>query len=41
MDDDDDDDDDSAAVVRFLCVFLASTACQPFSVRKVDNGSLT
>ena len=37
----DDDDDDSAAMVRFLCVFLACTACQPFSVRKMDMGSLT
>ena len=38
---DDDDDDDSAAMVRFLCVFLACIACQPFSVRKMDMGSLT
>ena len=36
-----DDDDDSAAMVRFLCVFLACIACQPFSVRKMDMGSLT
>ena len=34
-------DDDSAAMVRFLCVFLACIACQPFSVRKMDMGSLT